>query len=312
MADKFSLRDEYGKILAEAGKTDKDIYVLDADLAKSTKTETFKKAHPERFIDVGISEADMMCTAAGLASCGKKVFCSTFAIFATGRAWDQVRNSIAYPKWPVKVVSTHGGISVGEDGASHQALEDIALMRVIPGMTVIVPSDVHMLRKLMPQIIDYPSYIYMRLPRNKLPELYKADDSFDIGKAKEIKKGKDITIIANGAMVSNAYNTLKRFESMGVDAGLIDMFTVKPLDEELLLDVCSRTKGILVCEEHQASGGLCGAIAEFTGTHKPMPIETVAIDDTFGESGTPDELFRKYGLDEETIIYKGKTLYDRI
>ncbi len=312
MADMFSLRDEYGKILAEAGKTDKDIYVLDADLAKSTKTETFKKAHPERFIDIGISEADMMCTAAGLASCGKKVFCSTFAIFATGRAWDQVRNSIAYPKWPVKIVATHGGISVGEDGASHQAMEDIALMRVIPGMTVIVPSDIHMLRKLMPHVINFPSYMYMRLPRNKLPEIYTDKDTFEIGKAKEIKKGKDITIIANGAMVSIAMNTLKRFESMGIDAGLIDMFTVKPLDSDLLKEASGRTKAFLVCEEHQITGGLGSAVAEFISGIAPMPVERLGIMDTFGESGTPDELFRKYGLDEESIIYKGKTLYDRI
>lgn len=312
MADKFSLRDEYGKILAEAGKTDNDIYVLDADLAKSTKTEYFMKAHPERFIDMGISEADMICTAAGIASCGKKVFCSTFAIFATGRAWDQVRNSIAYPKWPVKIVATHGGISVGEDGASHQAIEDIALMRVIPGMTVIVPSDVHMLRRLMPVIIDFPSYVYMRLPRNKLPEIYTDKDAFEIGRAKEIRKGKDITIIANGAMVSIALNTLKRFESMGIDAGLIDMFTVKPLDSDILKEVSGRTKAFLVCEEHQITGGLGSAVAEFISGSKPMPVERLGIMDTFGESGTPEELFRKYGLDEESIIYKGKTLYDRI
>lgn len=312
MSESYSLRGEYGKLLAEYGKKDNSIVVLDADLAKSTKTETFKKVFPDRFFDMGIAEADMMATAAGLASAGKNVFCSTFAIFASGRAWDQVRNSICYPGWPVKIVVTHGGISLGEDGASHQANEDIALMRAIPGMTVLVLSDIHQLRNLFKSVVNFNSYLYMRLPRNKLPAIYSHDDTFTIGKAAEIKKGSDITIIASGAMVHRAYNTLSRFKSMGIDAGLIDMFTVKPIDRQAIIKTAGNTKGILVCEEHQKDGGLGDAVASVLCEEYPLPMEKVGIENSFGESGKPEELFIKYGLDEESILAKGKHLYDRI
>lgn len=312
MSELYSLRGEYGKLLAEFGKKDRNIVVLDADLAKSTKTETFQKAFPERFIDMGIAEADMMATAAGLASAGKNVFCSTFAIFASGRAWDQVRNSICYPGWPVKIVVTHGGISLGEDGASHQANEDIALMRAIPGMTVIVPSDIYQLRNIFSEIVHYDSYLYVRLPRNKLPSLYSPNDTFRIGEAREIKKGRDITIIAAGTMVYRAYNTLERFNSLGIDAGLIDMFTIKPIDRAIIKNAAMNSGGILVCEEHQKDGGLGDAVASVLCEEYPSPLEKVGIDNSFGESGTPDELFRKYCLDEESILDKGKELYDRI
>ena len=312
MPELYSLRKEYGKMLVEKGKENNNIVVLDADLAKSTQTEAFKKVFPERFFDMGIAEADMMSTAAGLASTGKVVFCSSFALFASGRAWDQVRNSICYPGWPVKIVVTHGGISLGEDGASHQANEDIALMRVIPKMTVIVPSDIHLFRNIFDDIINFKSYAYIRLPRNSLPEIYSSTDKFNIGKGIEIKKGKDITIIACGAMVHKAKNTLKRFEAMGIDAGLIDMFTVKPIDRDLITMAASKTKGFLVCEEHQIDGGLGDAVSAVLTETNPLPVERIGIMDTFGESGTPEELFEKYKLNEESIIEKGKYLYDRI
>ncbi|MFO8062014.1 MAG: transketolase C-terminal domain-containing protein [bacterium] len=312
MTEKYSLRGHYGKLLTEAGRKYPNIVVLDADLAKSTKTEQFKKEFPGRFFDMGVAEADMMATAAGLASTGKNVFCSTFAIFASGRAWDQVRNSIAYPGWPVKIIVTHGGISLGEDGASHQANEDIALMKVIPGMTVVVPSDIVMLEGLFNEIIDFDSYIYVRLPRIKLPLVHSEDTKFEIGKGIELKEGRDITIIASGSMVHQANNTLRRFKSLDIDAGLVDMFTVKPLDRELLTRIAARTKGILVCEEHQMHGGLADSIASALGEIHPLPLERIGIEDSFGESGTPAQLFKKYKLDEESIIEKGKKLYDRI
>ena len=308
----YSLRGIYGKLLVEYGNKYKNIVVLDADLAKSTKTELFKKAFPDRFFDIGIAEADMMVTGAGLASTGKNVFCSTFAIFATGRAWEQIRNSIAYPEWAVKIIATHGGISVGEDGASHQALEDIALMKVIPDMTVIVPSCPIMLEYIMEDIIKYDKYLYMRLPRSNVHKIYKDNEIFEIGKGKTIKKGKDITIIANGLMVHRAMNTIKRFESMGIDVGLIDMFTVKPIDRDLIIETSKNTKAFLVCEEHQKTGGLADSVSRIIVENHLIPIERIGIDDVFGESATSDELFVKYHLDEESIIKKGKELYDRI
>ena len=312
MSETFSLRKEYGKLLVEYGERYKNIVVLDADLAKSTQTESFKKVFPDRFFDMGISEADMMATAAGLASAGKIPFCSTFAIFASGRAWDQVRNSIAYPHWPVKIVVTHGGISLGEDGASHQANEDIALMRVIPGMTVIVPSDVNQLKSIFRQIVEYDSYLYMRLPRNNLEMIYDENETFKIGQAKQLRKGSDITIITCGAMVNKAMNTVKRFASLGIECGIVDMFTVKPIDIQMIKSNADETKGILICEEHQKIGGLGEAVCSALSEIKPLPVEHIGLEDTFGESGNPDELFKKYKLDEESIIEKGKKLYDRI
>ncbi len=312
MPDLFSLRNLYGELLVEYAKTDKSIVVLDADLAKSTKTELFKKTFPKRFFDMGIAEADMITTAAGLASTGKNVFCSTFAIFATGRSWDQIRNSVAYPEWKVKIVATHGGITVGEDGASHQALEDIALMRVIPGMTIIVPSCPNMLKNIMKQIIDYKKYLYMRLPRNKVEKIYSENDTFKIGKGKVIKKGKDFTIIANGQMVEKAIHTLKRFSSLGMDVGLIDMFTVKPIDRDLIIETSKNTKGFLVCEEHQKDGGLADSVSRIVTENHLIPVYRIGVKDSFGESGKPEELLEKYKLNEESIIEKGKELYDRI
>jgi len=310
MGEKKSLRETYGKTLVNLGKIHNDIVVLDADLAKSTKTELFKKEFPERFFDMGISEADMIGTATGLASAGFKCFCSSFAMFLTGRVYDQIRNSIAYPHWNVKLVSTHAGISVGEDGASHQCIEDIALMNVIPGMTVLCPSDSVMTEALTRELYEYESYAYMRLPRNDLELLYDEKDSFGIGKSFVHKIGADITIIACGAMVSVAKNTLLRFQSMGIDAGLVDMYSIKPLDSKTLEEVLSKTKGLLVAEEHSVIGGLGSSVAHFASEKKPIKMSFVGIEDVFGESGTPDSLFEKYNLTEEAILKKGKILYD--
>ncbi|HAV93143.1 TPA: transketolase [candidate division WOR-3 bacterium] len=311
MPEKKSLRTEYGKTLVELGKKHDDLIVLDADLAKSTKTELFKKEFPERFFDMGISEADMIATASGFSSVGLKPFCSSFAMFLTGRVYDQIRNSVAYPHWNVKMVSTHAGISVGEDGASHQCNEDIALMRVLPGMTLLCPSDAFMTAHLTKKLYEYESYAYMRLPRNDLDVLYSENDSFEIGKSVVHKIGRDITIIACGAMVSIAKSTLLRFQSLGIDAGLIDMYSIKPLDAESLAQALNKSKALIIAEEHSVIGGLGSAVAQFSSERRPLPIAFIGIEDVFGESGFPDSLFLKYNLTEEAILKKGKMLYDK-
>ncbi|MDD3803623.1 MAG: transketolase C-terminal domain-containing protein [bacterium] len=312
MSEKKSLREAYGKTLVELGKEHEDIVVLDADLAKSTKTELFKKEFPERFFDMGISEADMIGTATGFASVGFKPFCSSFAMFLTGRVYDQIRNSIAYPHWNVKLVSTHAGISVGEDGASHQCIEDLALMRAVPGMTVLCPSDAVMAVSLTKKLYEYESYAYMRLPRNELDSLYQESDDFKIGKSVVHSIGKDITIIACGAMVSIAKKTLMRFKSMGIDAGLVDMYSIKPLDKEIVREVLKTSKGILTAEEHSVIGGLGCAVAQIASAEKRVMMDFLGIEDSFGESGTPENLFEKYNLTEEAILKKGKILYDKL
>ncbi len=309
---KSSLRAVYGKELVNLGKKYDDIVVLDADLAKSTKTEFFKKEFPERFFDMGISEADMVVTAAGLASVGFKPFCSSFAVFLTGRVYDQIRNSIAYPSWNVKLISTHAGISVGEDGASHQMLEDIAITRVIPKITILSPSDPNMVSNLMEKIYHYESYLYMRLPRNDVYEIYKKDQDFEIGGSYIHKIGKDITIVATGQLVSYSLMAMLELEKEGIDTGVVDMYTLKPLDTKTLDSIIDISKGILVCEEHSLIGGLFGSIAEYVVRNHPLPIESVSVNDTFGESGKVEELFEKYGLSKESIMKKGKILYDRI
>ncbi len=309
---KSSMRTTYGKELVNLGKKFEDIVVLDADLAKSTKTELFKNQFPERFFDMGISEADMVVTAAGLASVGFKPFCSSFAIFLTGRVYDQIRNSIAYPHWNVKLVSTHAGISVGEDGASHQMLEDIALTRVIPQMTIISPSDSTMVKNLMEEIYHYDSYLYMRLSRNDVFDIYDENTKFHIGESYIHGIGKDITIIATGQMVSKALEAEQILKKEGIDCGVVDMYTIKPLDTKTIDKILNISKGILVCEEHSCIGGLFSAISEYVVRKNPIPIDFVAVNDTFGESGKVEELFEKYGLGIDTIIKKGKMVYDRI
>ncbi|MCD6081600.1 transketolase family protein [candidate division WOR-3 bacterium] len=299
-----SLRKAYGETLVELGRKNEKIVVLDADLAKSTHTYMFGEAFPDRFFDMGISEQDMMATAAGLAASGKIVFASTFAVFATGRAWDQIRIQIAYSQNNVKIVATHGGISVGEDGYTHQAIEDIALMRVLPGMRVIVPADANATRAVIKKVADVPGPFYVRLTRPPLPIIYEEVPNVEIGKGIILKEGKDVTLIAIGAMVYQALEAAKMLETMGITAKVIDMVSVKPLDEEVLLEAAHTTRTIVTCEDHSVIGGLGSAVAEVLGEKMPTRMYRVGIRDTFGVSGSPDELYEKFQLKAKHIVEK--------
>lgn len=299
-----SLRKAYGETLVELGKKNEKIVVLDADLAKSTHTYMFGEVFPDRFFDMGISEQDMMAAAAGLAASGKIVFASTFAVFATGRAWDQIRIQIAYSQNNVKIVATHGGISVGEDGYTHQAIEDIALMRVLPGMRVIVPADANATRAVIKKVADVPGPFYVRLTRPPLPIIYEEVPNVEIGKGIILKEGKDVTLIAIGAMVYQALEAAKMLETMGITAKVIDMVSVKPLDEEVLLEAAHTTRTIVTCEDHSVIGGLGSAVAEVLGEKMPTRMYRVGIRDTFGVSGSPDELYEKFQLKAKHIVEK--------
>jgi len=305
-----SARIAYGETLVELGKENKDIVVLDADLSVSTKTAMFAKEFPDRFFDMGISEADMMTTAAGLAFSGKIVFVSTFAIFATGRAWDQVRNSIAYANANVKIVATHGGIAVGEDGASHQAIEDISLMRTIPRMRIISPADADSTRKIIRYVAYEEGPFYVRLVRPYSPLAYK-DCPFKFGKGIILKEGKDITLMAHGLMVEKCLQAYESLKNKGISAKVIDMHTIKPIDEELILRAVSETKGIVVAEDHNIIGGLGSAVAEVVSKLKPAPVRVVAIPDKFGISGTPENLFKYFGLTPEHIVKEAEDILDK-
>lgn len=304
MAEVFAAtRDAYGKTLVELGKINKDIIVLDADLSASTKTSMFAKEFPERFFDMGVAEQDMISTAAGFAACGKIVFASTFAVFGSGRAWDQVRVSMAYTRLNVKLVVTHGGITTGEDGATHQANEDLAIMRVIPNMTVIVPADaietVHVIRRLAKEY--GPSYV--RLSRLSTPIVHKNDDyDYKIGKGIIMKPGSDITIIAAGIMVYNSLMAAEQLSKEGVSARVVNMHTIKPLDRELIIRCAAETGAIVTAEEHSIVGGLGGAVAEVLVENMPVPMARVGTKDMFGESGKPSELMEKYGLTSKDIF----------
>ena len=299
-----SLRKAYGETLVELGRKNEKIVVLDADLAKSTHTYMFSEVFPDRFFDMGISEQDMIATAAGLAASGKIVFASTFAVFATGRAWDQIRIQIAYSQNNVKIVATHGGISVGEDGYTHQAIEDIALMRVLPGMRVIVPADANATRAVIEKVADVPGPFYVRLTRPPLPIIYEEVPNVEIGKSIILKEGKDVTLIAIGAMVYQALEASKMLETMGITAKVIDMVSVKPLDEEVLLEAANRTRAIVTCEDHSVIGGLGSAVAEVLGEKMPTRMYRVGIRDMFGVSGSPDELYEKFQLKAKYIVEK--------
>ena len=294
--NKIATRDAYGKVLVALGAENKDIVVLDADLSKSTKTADFAKAFPERFFDMGVAEANMTGIAAGLAAAGKLPFCSTFAVFATGRAYDQIRNSIAYPKLNVKIVATHAGITVGEDGASHQAIEDVALMRVVPNMTVIVPADATETEKAVRAAVDYHGPVYIRLGRMALPVLFDQRYPFQIGRAVVLREGRDLTLIANGIMVAEALIAAEELEARGIQAGVFNMATVKPIDREAIIAAARASGAIVTAEEHSIIGGLGSAVAEVLAEECPVPLVRVGIQDTFGESGHPDELLPKYGL----------------
>ncbi|HKZ47122.1 MAG TPA: transketolase family protein [Thermodesulfobacteriota bacterium] len=296
MTQLVATRDVYGETLARLGESSQEIVVLDADLSGSTKTNIFAKKFPERFFNMGVSEADMMGTAAGLAAAGKIPFASTFAIFASGRAWEQIRQSIAYPKLNVKIVATHGGITVGEDGGSHQSVEDIAIMRAIPNMTVIVPCDGVETRSVIQEIVKYDGPVYVRVARGKFPVVLPEDYKFTMGKGVVVRDGKDAAIIANGLMVSHALQAAAMLEKEGLQIQVINMSTIKPIDRELIIKAAQETGAIVTAEEHSIIGGLGEAVASVVAEECPVPMKRVGIQDRFGQSGLAEELLIHYGL----------------
>jgi transketolase len=298
----IATRDAYGKVLAEIGKENPNVVVLDADLAVSTKTSVFAKVFPERFFDMGVAEQDMIGTAAGLAASGKIVFASTFAVFGSGRAWDQVRVSVAYTRLNVKIVVTHSGITVGEDGASHQANEDIAIMRALPNMTVVVPADAIETEKVIREAVKFYGPMYIRLSRPKTRVIHEEPDyEFKIGQGEVLRPGSDLTIIACGTMVAPSLDAAALLEQEGKKARVVNLHTIKPLDKELIVSCARETGAIVTVEEHSIIGGLGGAVAEVVVENYPVPMVRVGLKDVFGESGKPDELLVKYGLTAEEI-----------
>ena len=309
MADiiKTATRDAYGKALVELGGINDKIVVLDADLAAATKTGMFKKAYPDRFFDSGIAESNMMGVAAGLATTGYTVFASTFAMFAAGRAYEQVRNSIAYPHLNVKIGATHAGISVGEDGASHQCCEDIALMRVIPGMVIINPADDIEARAAVFAAAEYEGPVYMRFGRLAGPRIFDESYKFELGKAVTLREGSDVTIIATGLMVNEAIEAAKALADEGISAEVINIHTIKPLDKEAVIRSAAKTGAVVTAEEHSIIGGLGGAVAEaLCESGKPVPVVRLGVNDVFGRSGPAVELLHIYGLDAQNIVAKAK------
>jgi transketolase len=295
-------REAYGETLLDLGKRRSDIVALDADLSGSTKTGKFAKEFPDRFFNIGIAEQDMVGTAAGLALTGKVPFASTFAVFETGRAWDQIRLTVCYSNTNVKLVATHGGITVGEDGASHQALEDIALMRALPNMNVIVPADATETTSVINAIADITGPVYVRCGRSKVPYVMPDDYEFKLGKAYVFHMGKDVNIIAAGIMVDAARKAAEILSQDGIDAGVINMATIKPLDDETLLAAAQNAKLIVTAEEHSIIGGLGGAVCEFLSEHCPIQIKRIGVNDSFGCSGPSSELLKLHKLTAEDIV----------
>ena len=301
---KKATRESYGAALAEYGSRE-DIIVLDADLSKSTKTDVFKKKYPERFINMGIAEGNMMCVAAGLAACGKIAFASTFAMFAAGRAFEQVRNSIGYTKLNVKIGATHAGISVGEDGASHQCLEDIALMRSIPGMVILNPADDVEAMACVKAAIDHEGPVYMRFGRLAVEDVNPADYKFELGKGVQLADGSDVSIIATGLMVGEALKAKDLLAQEGISARVINIHTIKPIDEEIITKAAKETGAIVTAEEHYIMGGLGSAVTEVVCANAPVPVKIIGTD-RFGKSGKPAELFEEYGLTAANIAKQAK------
>ena len=308
MADviKTATRDAYGKALVELGQKNDKVIVFDADLAAATKTGMFKKEFPERFIDCGIAEGNMMGVAAGMATAGYTVFASSFAMFAAGRAFEQVRNTIGYPHINVKIGATHAGISVGEDGASHQCCEDIALMRTIPGMTIINPADDIEARLAVMAAAEMDGPVYMRFGRLAVPRIFDENYKFEIGKGVYLKEGKDVTIIATGLMVERALQAAEQLKAEGIDAAVINMATIKPIDRDIIVDAAKKTGAIVTAEEHSVIGGLGEAVAGVVSETTPVPVLRVGVEDTFGKSGPALELLEIYGLNAENICKKAK------
>ena len=304
MADvkKIATRDSYGKALAALGEEHPDLVVLDADLAGATKTATFQKAFPDRHFDCGIAEANMVCVAAGLSTTGLVPFASSFAMFAAGRAFEQVRNSVGYPHLNVKIGATHGGLSVGEDGASHQCCEDFALMRSIPGMVVMSPADDVEARAMVKAAYEYVGPVYMRFGRAAMPVIHEEDYKFEIGKGEVLQDGKDVAIIANGLMVAEALEAAETLKAEGIEAMVINMATIKPLDNELVLSAARKCGKVITCEEHSVIGGLGEAVCSLLSENLPTPVKRIGVEDTFGRSGTAKEVLDAYGLNAAHIV----------
>jgi len=300
MAELFYARDFYGKTLVELGRKDPNIVVLDADLSGSTRTALFGKEFPGRFFNMGVAEQNMMATASGLASCGKIVFVSTFSMFASARALDQIRNTISYNNFNVKIVASHGGITVGEDGASHQALEDISFMRAIPNMKVVVPCDAEETREAVISAYKTSGPFYIRIGRAKVPQI-EGKKPFILGQGYILNEGEDLAIISCGFMVYQALRALEILKKQGINPYVVNFHTIKPIDEKLISELAEKVKGFVVCEEHSIIGGLGSAVAEVVSERRPLLIKRVGVRDSFGQSGTPGELLKFYGLEPENI-----------
>ncbi len=299
-----SVRSEYGKTLVELGKENKNIVVLDADLSCSTQTKQFAKEFPERFFNVGIAEQDLMTTAAGLACTGKIPFVSTFAVFASGRAWEQVRNTICYSNLNVKIAATHGGITVGEDGASHQSLEDIALMRSLPNMTVIVPADAEETKQAIKFAASHKGPVYVRIARSNLPNIFDENYKFDYKKAQIIKEGTDVTLITNGETLVETIDCATILSEKGINAEIINVPVVKPIDTEIIIKSAQKTNRVITIENHSVIGGLGGCVCEVLSENYPVKINRIGTNDEFGQSGTAKELMAHYGLNAEKLAEK--------
>ena len=307
----LATRDAYGKALAELGKTNPNIIVLDGDLAKSTKTDNFRKVFPDRFFNVGIAEANMVGIAAGLASSGKIPFISSFACFMMCKGYDQFRMSVAFPNLNVKVVASHGGISVGEDGASQQSIEDFALATSLPNFIVISPADEVSTEVLVKKLAAHKGPVFMRTGRPKVPVVYKQGIDFEIGRGVKLRKGRDLTIIANGLLVFEALQAAEDLSEKGIQAAVVDIHTIKPIDRDLIKAQAQETGAIVTCEEHQIFGGLGSIVSEVVTGEAPVPMEFVAIRDTYAESGTPDELLERYGLTASHIAKAAERVLKR-
>lgn len=306
IGDKRATRESYGMALAELGEK-YDIVVMDADLSKSTKTDTFKKKFPERFINTGIAEGNMLSTAAGIATTGKTVFASSFAMFAAGRAFEQIRNSVAYPHLNVKIGATHAGISVGEDGATHQCLEDIGIMRTIPGMVIINPADHVEAMAAVEAAIKHDGPVYLRFGRLAVPQIFDENEyKFELGKGVQLKEGTDATIIATGLMIPYALEAHEVLKNEGIDAAVVNIHTIKPIDRDIIDNAARKTGAVVTVEEHNVYGGLGSAVAEVLCETTPVPMLRIGTQDVFGKSGKPYDLLKEYGLSTENIVAKVK------
>lgn len=308
MGKKIATREAYGQALEELGGKNKDIVVLDADLSGSTKTAMFAKSYPERFFNVGIAEQNLIATAAGLATTGKVPFASTFAVFAAGRAFEIIRNSVCYPELNVKIAATHAGLTVGEDGATHQAVEDLSLMRSLPNMVVLNPADGIEAKQCIYKAAEHNGPVYIRLGRSAVPYVFDEDYEFEIGKGVELKSGEDVAIVATGIMVAKALEAAEALEKEGISARVINISTIKPIDKDIIIKAAKETRGIVTAEEHSVIGGLGSAVAEVVSSNHPTFIRKIGVEDTFGESGDGNSLLEKYGLTSKRIMEEAKKI----